>query len=299
VIIALFSYITLEITLVFAGLGFGINSLVNGGTINWVVVAGSSLLGLALGLIFGWVITRSLERPPRQGWLWAFTFGLAAVAGFSSYWLHLADWKLAIIIATFGSLLGLVVGVLVNGMLERKPAASSNQVGKVVNTPAARSLSQVTVPYSPGQISRVAPRSVSVGSNPAAGGPQSLSQEVKRLRKLLYNELQELEKDPNITQAPAEDGPKSRLFVVDRQRIAVIFNINSYLGRLNFYIVCNTSYPHAAPEEVHMELMSEKRTQGQPTPFAYDGRLFSHWTEGCNLTTVIKDGFLQIEEALL
>ena len=294
-IIALFSFITLEVTLVFAGLGLGINSLVNGGTINWIVVAGSSMLGLGLGLIFGWVITRTLERPPRQGWLWVFTFGLAAITGLGSYWLRIADWKLAIIIATFGSLLGLGAGLLVNRAIEIRTA------GKVVGKPVARSLAQETVPYSSAQISRAAPRSVSVGSAPSAGGPQNLSQEVKRLRKLLYNELQELEKDPNITQAPAsaEAGPKSRLFVVDRQRIAVIFNINSYLGRLNFYIVCNTSYPQAAPEEVHMELVSQTRTQGQPTPFAYDGRLFTRWTEGCNLTTIIKDGFLQIEEALL
>jgi hypothetical protein len=277
--LSFFLFILIEMTALFGGLAWQLNQMLDSSRLNWLVVGGGIGCGLALGLIGGWLAGQTTTRPPRAFWLWP-----GAILGGAAGWysgqilLHLAS-PLVLLAATGGSLIGAGLSLGLGGLFH----SASRQ----------KEIAPPVTPVYAGPAVRPAPP-----ARPTGPG-QTPEQELKRLRKRLYQEAQNLAQNPSlVSQSVAgTTWPEPQLFVVDPAHMALVLVIPCYLGQLTFFIVCPTGYPERAPQEVHMELA---RPDGSP-PVAldYDGRRLANWQPGSNLASVIKDGFLQIEETVL
>lgn len=274
--LSFFLFILIEMTALFSGLAWQLNQMLDSTRLNWLVVGGGIGCGLALGLIGGWLAGQTTTRPPRALYLWpgAILGGAAGWEAGQMLW-HLTS-PLVVLVATGGSLIGAGLGAGLGGLIHstsrKKPRMLPVYSGPPVMPPPP----------------------------PMPTGPvQSPEHELKRLRKRLYQEAQNLAQNPSlVSQSVAgTNWPEPQLFVVDPTRLALVLIIPCYLGQLTFFVVCPTGYPDRAPEEVHIELA---RPDGSP-PVAldYDGRRLTNWQPGSNLADVIKDGFLQIEENVL
>lgn len=278
--ILLFLFILIEMTALFSGLGWQLNQSMDSTRLNWLIVGGGIGCGVALGLIGGWLATQTMNRPPRVFYLWGGGI-LGAVAGWAvgNSVLHVAPNQL-VLTGVAGSLILAVLALLLGMLIHssgRKQAAP-----------------QMAMAYS-GPPVMPPPPPPSMYEGPV----QTPEQELKRLRKRVYQEANNLVQNPGlVSQSVAGTRwPEPQLFVVDQHHMALVLVIPCYLGQLTFFVVCPTGYPELAPVEVHMELA---RPDGSP-PVAinYDGRALSNWQTGSNLANIIKDGFLQIEETVL
>lgn len=276
-----FLFILIEMTALFSGLGWQLNQMMDSSRTNWLIVGGGIGCGLALGLIGGWLATQTMNRAPRVLYLWGGGI-LGAVVGWAigNQVLHLTP-SLILLTAVAGSLilaeLALLLGMLIHSSSRQQMAP------------------QMATAYSGPPVMQPQQQPLYEGQGPI----QTPEQELKRLRKRLYQEANNMVQNPSlVSQSVAgTKWPEPQLFVVDQNHMALVLVIPSYLGQLTFFIVCPTGYPELAPVEVHMELA---RPDGSP-PVAinYDGLGLTNWQTGSTLANTIKDGFLQIEQTVL
>jgi MFS family permease len=274
--VSFFLFILVEMTALFGGLGWQLNQVLDSSRLNWLIVGGGIGCGLALGLIGGWLAGQTTNRQPRAVFLWlGAILGAAAFGAAGNYLLHLAN-PLVLLAAVGGSLLGAGIALGLGGLMQ--PSSQKKMAPQMM-------MAYPGPPVMPPQ---------------TIAGPVLLSeQELKRLRKRLYQEAHNLVQNPSlVSQSVAgTTWPEPQLFVVDPSHMALVLVIPCYLGQLTFFIVCPTGYPERAPVEVHMELV---RPGGSaPITIDYDGRRLNNWQPGSNLANVLKDGFLQIEQTVL
>lgn len=276
--ILFFLFILTEMTALFTGLGWQLNQTLDSTRTNWLIVGGGIGCGVMLGLIAGWLATQTTNRAPRVLYLWG-----GGILGAALGWavgnsiLQLPPQQI-LLAGVAGSvvigILALVAGTLIHNSLGQKSVPQMEPAGYAPMPP------QMPPPQCQEQL-----------LNPET--------ELKRLRKRLYQEANNLVQNPGlVSQSVAgTKWPEPQLFVVDPTHVALVVVIPCYLGRLTFFIVCPTGYPELPPVEVHMELA---RSGGSPpVEIAYDGRRLSNWQNKSNLANVLKDGFLQIEQTVL
>lgn len=304
-LISLFLFAFIAVAALFSGVGWRFSEYVNPDKTDWLILGGSIACSIFLGLICGWLIMRSVNKAPNFLWLWGGGI-LGALLGWviTGQVLHLQPSLMLAITPVVAGVVA-VIAVIVSGLIggsQRQPSQKQPRQPQQPMQPQQPQMAMAN--YGPGPMP-----GPGYGPGPMGGPPQMMGSpqqgpgqdpeiETKRLRKRLYQEAIQMAQNPtSVSQSVAGTRwPEPQLFVVDPNHVALVVVIPCYLGQLTFFVVCPVGYPDKAPVEVHMELL---RQGNPPVQMNYDGRRLSTWKTGSNLAGIFKDGFLQIEEAVL
>lgn len=308
-LISLFLFVFVEAATLFSGVGWQFSKYVNPNKTDWLILGGGIVCGIFLGLICGWLAMRSVNKAPNFLWLWGGGL-LGALLGWAVTAQLMHQQPSIILIATPAvsgviGIIGVIVGGLIGGARQGQSQRRSGQKeARQAQQPPQPQMAMAN--YGPGPGPMPGP---GYGPPQQMGGPppqvmvapqpgQDPEIEIKRLRKRLYQEAVQMAQNPtSVSQSVAGTRwPEPQLFVVDPAHVALVVVIPCYLGQLTFFVVCPVGYPEKAPVEVHIELL---RQGNPPVQQNYDGRRLSGWKTGSNLAGIFKDGFLQIEEAVL
>lgn len=316
---ALVIYIVIESTLLFLGLGFSFDLVLANSPqyqATWLVIIGTGLVGLSLGLLFAWQAAQIFTKSLATFWLWLYSLATAWLIGaIIFYWQANspdAIWQPVAMAITFGTVPGLLLGAIFTWKAPtpfRKQTIAATTLVNVApvifdDPPTTRT---PLLPQSENFATSHIPalpefqNSSATNSLPASQSSQAVANraalraaqvnEAFRLRQTmkLSKELKKLEQLYKPSQ--------SQLVELENGELVVILNVSIYLGNLSFYIVCDESYPRQAPKKVHVEVVRSNTNATIELP--YDTHLLNQWHDDYSLETIVKDAILQVEEALI
>lgn len=294
--IFLLAFIVVESVVLFSGCGLAFNLAIDSHNLNLPLVVGCGVAGLALGLVFAWLVRRFFDKAPAVGWVWAYTFLSGWVIGGGVYYLTVAEADRPWVLIAMSCCLGTLPGLGMGWLLARIRPALWLKVPAPENTQAGQALfaAPLAVPtLAPGESG--VPLLAPVGPGPVMGSALVVSPpsfyDPAVLQKRLKEETVQLE--------VAHPGSSSEVVPLAADRAAVIFNMVNYLGQLKFYIVCGADYPAEAPEEVFLEFVPAGQENAAPVSIDYEGAALDEWQPGYDLEAIVKDAALQVEESMI
>lgn len=299
--ILLLAFIVVESVVLFTGCGLAFNLAMDSHSLNLPLVLGCGGAGLALGILFAWLVRRFFDKAPAVGWVWVYTFLTGWVIGGGVYYLTVAEadrpWILIAMSCCLGTLPGLGMGWLlarIRPALWLKVPVAPAQNDFQAQTGQALFMAPATVPPLTGTNLPLLPLSpvgqYPPGLPPSIIGPASYY-DLAALQKRLKEETIQLEL--------AHPGSSSEVIALAADRATVIFNLVNYLGELKFYIVCGADYPAEPPEEVFLEFVPTGQDAAGPLKIEYEGAALDDWQPGYDLEAIVKDAALQVEESMI